>query len=161
MVWSTVATSRPSFPQFSLNGLFSHSSGSRHRAIRPGRFVAPEATSRNRGPRKPFIPARRLFSHRGFPLAGIPDPWKLTPGQTVVERRRGCRRFQSVPWLCQTLFRIPAASEIYPNSICISKSFPCITCQTALASLQASALRATMELRCRFLRSYHAWILGS
>ena len=73
---------------------------------------------------------------------------------------KGCRRFQSVHWFCQTLFRIPAASG-HPNSIRMSKSFPFMTCQTALDSLQASALRATMLLRYRFFRSYQDCVGGS
>ena len=44
-------------------------------------------TSRQRGIRKPFVPVHRLFSHRGSLLAEIPDPWRLTTGQTVEKCR--------------------------------------------------------------------------
>ena len=40
------------------------------------------------GPENPFVPARRPFSHRGSPLAGIPDPWRLTTGQTAERCRQ-------------------------------------------------------------------------
>ena len=43
-----------------------------------------------------------------------------------------------------------------PNNKFMLKSFPFITCQTALASLQAKAFRATIALLRCFLRSYQA-----
>ena len=132
-------------------GLFSHPSGSRDPASRRGGSGAGPPIPY--GTRKPFVPARRSFSHRGSPASGIPDPWKLAAGQTAeTGAMDAAGANQSAGWSrpLSGFRRHPS----YPNIISILNGSPFMTCQTALDSLHAKAFFATIGLRWRFFLSY-------
>lgn len=106
---------RPSFPWFSSRSLFSHPSGS-HPDPAGGSEHIPHKRDQ-----KTVCACSPPIQSPWFPPRGDPRPLEA---DDRTDRREtspeGCRRFQSVHWFCQTLFRIPAASGHQPNSIRMS-----------------------------------------
>lgn len=111
------------------------------------------------GTRKSFVPIHRPFSQNGFSCE-FPDPLRLITGQTRFTKADETPPVSNQPDDLSDPFLVSGGVSFYPNINSSLKSFPFITCQTALANLQANAFLAIETFLRLRLRSYHDCIRG-